>query len=138
MTRPNEPKLRRHGGLNCPPPGKADDPGRGEMEPVGAGVMTGSALHSEGGYVPPVDPVVVPPVGAALPDDSYGTPVGTTGPYTVVTAKGLAGEDRWDVVDSAGVSTGYVNEDVNTQAEAEAQAAFLNGGPVTETVTYTD
>jgi hypothetical protein len=47
-------------------------------------------------------------------------------PYSAVPTKGLAGEDRWDVVDAAGHSAGYVNDKENTQAGAEALAAFLN------------
>lgn len=71
-------------------------------------------------------------------DDSYGTPLGTVGPYSVVTAKGLAGEDRWDVVDASGTSTGYIGEADNSEDGAKAHAEFLNGGPVTETVHYED
>lgn len=76
--------------------------------------------------------------GTVIADDSYGQSVGTVGPYSVVTAKGLAGEDRWDVVDASGTSTSYIGEKDNSEDGAKAHAAFLNGSPTTETVHYDD
>jgi hypothetical protein len=111
-------------------PGKAGDAGYREMEPVGSGVMAGSALHSEGAYVPPAHPGS-PRILPVEPD-------GTTRPYSAVTAKGLAGEDRWDVVDANGISTRYIGETDNSEDGAKARAAFLNTEPVVETQTYTD
>jgi hypothetical protein len=73
---------------------------------------------------PVPSPSLVPPT-EAIPPDAHETVL----PYKPVLTKGLAGEDRWDVVDAAGHSAGYVKDEPNSEAGAQARADFLNSEP---------